>query len=316
MAITQADGGSSSSSSNFLDGIFAANGIDPSMIGGMASGPQGPEYVYAGGQIVHGIKQQTQRGTMLRAGGMFPAGLDEAPSGFIANTRSISDLQGEFEDSSRKNKRHMALLLALAGYAGDSVTPDKAGEWAKEASLNTVYQLHLQFLKEAGGLFQQGRHITPTQYLKKQIDYRLGDKWDGDLNSLAADHFSGGSSLAGTHTSTSTDRDIMSAEDARGLVRGLLQQELGRDPTQAEYEDFVSALQAAQRQNPVTTKTTTTTDENGLVVNSNSTKSGGIDAQNFLTNKIQETPGWGEWQAIGTYAPAMMAALDSPVSGV
>jgi hypothetical protein len=115
----------------------------------------------------------------------------------------------------------------------------------------------------------------------------------------------------------------MNPEDAKNLVRGMLQQELGRDPTQGEYEDFLSAIHAAEAQDPTTQKTTSTytLDNNDQLrlASQNTVTHAGIGAagvEQLAYERAQQQPSWAEWQAMGTYAPALFAALGATVPGV
>lgn len=182
--------------------------------------------------------------------------------------------------------------------------------------------MHKSLLSDAADQFNVlRRKVTPAQLMKEMLRYRLGDQWDGKLGSLTPENAAslGGTSLAGKHTTTSRSVDLMSPEDAKGMVRSLLQQELGRDPTQAEYEDFIATIHAAERANPSISRTTYTTNESGNTTSSSTTTRGGLSASGYeqaLYEKARKMPSWGIWQAMGTYAPALFEALDAPISGV
>lgn len=237
----------------------------------------------------------------------------------------LSDLQRKFIESSNENKQHWAYLLALTGYAGQSnLSPKDAADFAKTASLQDVLAMHQQFLMDAADQFNlYKRKITPEQMMKQMLDFRFGEKWGSNINTLTADKAgqlqSGlGSGSGKTITSTQKSVDLMSNEDAKGLVRAMLQQELGRDPTQAEYEDFVATLHSAERANPSISKTTSTYDANGNLVNSSTNSSGGLSqagAEQALYDNLRQQPSYGIWQAIGTYAPALFEALGAAVPG-
>lgn len=247
-----------------------------------------------------------------------------ASGGSVQGSR-LSDLQAQFLRQKQEHQRHWAYLLALTGYAGATAAqdPTKAAEWAKTAPLQDVVNAHQQFLQDAAAQFNlYRRKITPEGLMKEMLAYRLGDKFSGDINSVSinsAASLAAGAGLAGTHTSTQKTLDFMSPTDAKGLVRGMLQQQLGRDPTQAEYEDFIATIHAAEAANPSTSTTTYSTDAQGNTTNSSTRTSGGLSQAGLdqtLYQKAKSLPSWAVWQAVGTYAPALFQALDAPVSGV
>ena len=117
--------------------------------------------------------------------------------------------------------------------------------------------------------------------------------------------------------------DVLNPKDAKALTKAVLQQELGRDPTQGEYEDFLSALNAAERENPDVSHTTSTyrldpvTQSPYLAKQRTVTQQGISEAglAQVAQEQAQRNPNWAEWQAMGTYVPALLQALGS-TSGV
>jgi hypothetical protein len=289
-------------------------------------------------------------------------------------TRTMDSLLREFEEMDHRAQRRLALLLAVGGYAG-SVSLDDVGAAARDMTLNETLTAYMDLLDDAAGRFARGQKITPDQLLEQNVSYRLprGSDWDGTFQDLTHVLHENDISVTGvdlgdpstadgtdwekekekqrrqrdkaegTRTSTSTDtasssnvtRDIMDPNDAMALTRAMLQRELDRDPTKAEMEDFVAAVQAAQRSNPTrtsssTTRTTSesqTTNRRGRVVDSSSdvdtssssTQHSGITSagiQDILLRRARANPDWAEWQAVGTYAPALFQALGATVPGV
>ena len=278
------------------------------------------------------------------------------PTEDVEKTRSIDALLRQFEDMDRQTQRRMTLLLTIGGYAG-SVRLEDAGKAARDLTLNETLQAYLELLDDAAGRYARGQNITPEKLLEQNVAYRLprGSEWDGtfgdltdvlhenDIDTSGIDAPEEEKDLSGTRTTTSTDtatstnisRDIMDPNDAMALTRAMLQRELDRDPTKAEMEDFVSAVQAAQRQNPTKTTsnvtrdttTTQTTNKRGRVIDSDtdtdtstsSTQHSGITQagiEDILTRRARANPDWAEWQAVGTYAPALFQALSATVPGV
>jgi hypothetical protein len=281
-------------------------------------------------------------GTGVRGGGV----ADDTPQGFGATgstpapatpaETTIERLLEDFEQMDRKEQRQLALLLTIGGFAG-SVSLEDAGKAARDMTLNETLNAYLELLDDAAGRYLRGQKITPEQLLEQNVAYRLprGSDWDGSYGDLVGilkeNDIDLDEDLSGTHTTTSTNtsvtRDIMDPNDAMALTRSLLQSELGRDPTKAEFEDFIGAVQAAQRANPTRTTSkstnTVTTDADGRVLDSDTSSSSttheGIDSaglQDLMLRRARQNPDWAEWQAVGTYAPALFQALGATVPGV
>lgn len=253
----------------------------------------------------------------------------------------LNTVMKEFANASIADQREMAALLAMAGYTGQAVDLSQINEYVQSTTLPDIEAAYANLLQDAASRYGAGQSITPNQLLQNAIKYRLhaagvdwhgslNDIWDNKSNSLKLD-------LPGTRqsvvpkdgqtktlTSTSVSRDIMDPQDAKGLTRAMLQQELGRDPTQAEFEDFVAMLQHAQHANPSTSTTSSTQRYDASLgqwvsAGSNTTTHSGISAQGLqelAQEKAQQNPDWAEWQAVGTYAPALFNALGATVSGV
>lgn len=262
-------------------------------------------------------------------------------------TTTIDALLSQFEEMGLREQRRLALLLTIAGFAG-SVSIDDVGKAARDMTLNETLNAYLELLDDAAGRYLRGQKVTPQQLLEQNIAYRLprGADWDGSYGGLVdilnendidttgvdvPDKEDKPVDLSGTRSTTSTQtsvtRDIMDPNDAMALTRSLLQRELGRDPTKAEFEDFISAVQAAQRQNPTKTTSTTTrtvtTGKKGRVLDqdtdTSTTRHAGIGAagvQDLMLRRARANPDWAEWQAVGTYAPALFQALGATVPGV
>ena len=252
---------------------------------------------------------------------------------------TIDKLLTQFEEMDRKEQRRLALLLTIGGFAG-SVSLEDAAKAARDLTYAEVLNAYNELLMDAAGRYARGQRVTPEQLLEQAVAYRLprGADWDGSFSGLRdilkendIDVDSVEEDLSGTHATTSSNtsvsRDIMDPNDAMGLTRAMLQRELGRDPTKAEFEDFIGAIQYAQRSNPTRTKTTSTntvtTDKDGRVVDSDtsssSTTRAGIGAagiEDLMLRRARQNPDWAEWQAVGTYAPALFQALGATVPGV
>jgi hypothetical protein len=274
------------------------------------------------------------------AGDLTPQGFGSTPSGNTAvGQTTIEDLLTDFKQMDRSEQRRMALLLTIGGFAG-SVSLEDAPAAARDLTLNELLSAYNELLMDASGRWARGQKITPEQLLESNVAFRLprGADWDGSYGDLVGilhdadiDVAPTEEDLSGTHVTTSTNtsvnRDVMDPNDAMALTRAMLQRELGRDPTKGEFEDFIGAVQAAQRANPsrttTTSKNTVTTDEDGRVTDSDTTSTSNTQAgitgagiEDLMLRRARRNPDWAEWQAVGTYAPALFDALGATVQGV
>jgi hypothetical protein len=257
-------------------------------------------------------------------------------------TLTYAQVLQNFDKLKPNEVRQMAAYLALAGYlqTGADQTYDDIDTTALTASMGDVRAAYENLVQDTLSRQQQlQQRITPTKLLERSIAYRLaatGIKWDGNFDSLngilnfkslggkgAAD---AGPKNGDTKTISQTSRtvNLINPQDAKGMTRAMLQQQLGRDPSTAEYEDFLSMLHAAEYENPSTSTTTAhmVYDKQGggwRTTSDSTTTHQGIGAegeQQLAYEKATQNPDWAEWQAMGTYAPALYAALGATVSGV
>lgn len=247
---------------------------------------------------------------------------------------TIAELLEDFANKDPKEIRHMALLLGMSGYGTRSGGFEASLNWANDASLDEVIEAYERLITDAAQMYGFGKKVTPTQILKRALTYRLGG-FKGDLKDLTPARVNNllvengkmngrivgeeDVDLSGTVVRKYKSTSIIDPMDARELTRAMLQNELGRDPSEAEYEDFVSALQAAQRKDPDITTETTVLNEEGEVESQNSVTQQGIGAaglQQLALQRAQSNPNWAEWQAMGIYAPALFDALGTTVPGV
>lgn len=271
----------------------------------------------------------------------------DTPRGFGSETTTATadktehpaDLMEKFAKASPEEQRKMALLLSLGGYAGEG-SFEKLIVESFDMTLGDTIDAYNKLLQEAATQYViHGNKVTPDQLLRRGIAYKMpsGTEWDGTLEGVTSALSGLGIDVAGlesgakkakepftgtkTTTATNVSRDIMEPADAKALTRAMLQRELGRDPTEGEFEDFISAIQHAQRVNPTVSKTKNSyTYEEGEMVSqrSNTTTRGGLTEagiQDIALQKARQNPNWAEWQAMGTYAPALFEALGATVSG-
>lgn len=144
-----------------------------------------------------------------------------------------------------------------------------------------------------------GRRVTPWQALDllKGAGYGAGGGRGG---------------YTGTRTRRDTQVDLTNPTDAKKLITDVLARQLGRAPTDDEVRTFTSTLHAAERANPLAVSTTTTY-QDGEAVSSSSTRSGGVDGGQVLSDEVMELPEYGAVQSATTYFDALVSALASPV---
>lgn len=236
------------------------------------------------------------------------------------NTRHVgkpaSQVVGEFDKWSNEKKKKLAKRLALAGYFGGPRAGESLDEFVATIPLADLEKAWAQVVLDTAQKNANGVWVTPEQLIQNQIDYNRSAAKGTDFESF----YSGKSPSAAekdpnrTEKFTSYSRDIFSASQARGLIREVLQKELGRDPTEEEFQDFKDALQTEQQQNPTRTVQSTVY-RDGDPVSQSTTSTGGIDPAQFALEQAQANPSWAEWQAVGTYFPAAMNALGAGVAG-
>lgn len=245
----------------------------------------------------------------------------------------------KFDNMSMTEQREMLRLLAIGGFAG-SIAIEDIDEAVAQASQQDARAAYMALLETASDyLMNTGRQVTPDQVLKSAIAYRLGGvgiDWNGSFSTFEngipkgmlqdaaeAGGLAGTTPQPGTYTTTYKSTDLMNPQGAKGLTRAMLQQELGRDPTQAEYEDFLATLHAAERQDPSVTKVTSryVLDKNDSLrlAGQKTVTNQGIGAKGLAQlamEKAQADPKWAEFQAAGQYFPALLSALGATVPGV
>lgn len=148
---------------------------------------------------------------------------------------------------------------------------------------------------------QNGHEMTPWQV----IQILAGDE------AAIKERVGTGDGTGGPRVYRNTHINITNAQDAKHLIKNVLTQQLGRRPTEEEFEAFRSTLNAAERANP--TVSITHVDEEG---NQSSTTEGGFSqgaAVSLLEDRAQELPEYASYQAATYYANALFGALDSPV---
>lgn len=113
-------------------------------------------------------------------------------------------------------------------------------------------------------------------------------------------------------TTTQTSVDLSDPETAQALITNSLTQLLGRAPSDGELARFRSTLTGYERANPSVATTTESYDDQGNVVSSRTTRSGGVtDAgrQAVLADRIDDSPEYAKYQAGTTYFNALLGLI-------
>lgn len=114
----------------------------------------------------------------------------------------------------------------------------------------------------------------------------------------------------GTITHTNSSINLMDKGHVEALATQVLQQALGRGPTQAEMNTYYATIRGEQQSHPQVT-TSRTDAATGEQVGT-ATTSGGFDetdAAEMLKQRIQNDPEYAKYQAGTTYFQAAMQAL-------
>jgi hypothetical protein len=116
------------------------------------------------------------------------------------------------------------------------------------------------------------------------------------------------------YSTTQSQVNLTDPEQANGLLMQSLQDRLGRDPSPAEKQAFLSSIHAYERENPSVTKTTYTLNSAGQYDTSAQT-SGGVDPNAFANTYSgkHNQKEHGAYQAAGTFMSALMNAVGPTV---
>lgn len=120
-----------------------------------------------------------------------------------------------------------------------------------------------------------------------------------------------------SRVTTSTSIDEMSPEEARLMFERAAMDQLGRQPTKAEIDDFIAKAQTIARQNPAVTTTTSQMGFDGNVVSQTSRTVGGSDevaakSQLAALDQARQSEDYAAYQAAGNYFPMLFEALQAP----
>jgi len=221
-------------------------------------------------------------GLVVRNGGMFGSTKDPL--------LKIRDVMWRFYRWDDEKVRKLAEKLGRAGFEVDASS-------TRDAVWEALYDLLMEAAMRTQAL---GEDKAPT------VDQILQSYLRNPVGSAATKE------KPESYTQTSTQ--LTDPSSARALLDKVLAEELGRDPTAAERNAFLSALHAAERANPV--RTTQRLDRStGMYLTSET--SGGIDPEEFARQWVDDdetrAKERGDYQMAGTYFDALLQAIQSPV---
>lgn len=197
--------------------------------------------------------------------------------------KTVQQMINEYYGWSDKEKGNLRAKLGLIDKSALTATDDQ------------IASLWGNYVQQSANYYAAGVSLTPWDILGKDITTRGGI-----------------ASLAGTKTQKTSDTSLTSRIDSDALFTTAAQQLLGRDPTAQEKASFHAVLNAKEKVNPTISTTTTTTNDQGEVVNQSRTSSGGLGAggaQLLAKEKAESNPEYGAYQAATTYYNAMMQVI-------
>lgn len=153
---------------------------------------------------------------------------------------------------------------------------------------------------DSAALFQaNGKHLSPMQVLE------YGATGNAKTRAERAQ-------VGGVQTQKKRTVQITDPESARAMIRQAFKTAIGRDPTDSEIRTLAGSLTAAEKKHPQVSVTSASFDAAGNQTGAtNQTDSGGIDPSAFIQNQLEQDPAAKEFQAAGTYFPALMQLMGS-----
>lgn len=250
--------------------------------GGMAADPNDPP-VYWGAR-----GRTTKRGTRDRqkVDGEFYVEKGE-------QTKRLSEAQLDFYNWTDAQRKEWGEYISGLGL----ISPDDAGDYT------TLLQAWKLVTEEAAGFTAAGKKLTPRDVarLMAEVGGSVSSKKDGPFT--------------GTKTATSQSVDLTDPKTAKYLVNRVLSEALGRDANDDELRALRETLNAAERSSPANTTTTSTFEEGDVVATSSTTSGGLTDAgrSEILREQAMQKPEYGSYQAARMVMGWLGQAISSPV---
>lgn len=200
---------------------------------------------------------------------------------------------GEFYAWDDDERMRWGQFLAGLGLIDD----DDVRDW------DVLKEMWTTFVKEAAEFSRVGKKVTPWDAARKvAVEFGASDKEDEQFT--------------GTKRFTRKQINLTSPEDAKGVVRAILRDQIGRNPTDEEYAEFIKVLNDAERANPAVEQVAQEFVE-GEMVNQTSTVSGGMSeagVNQLLYEQSRLHPDYGAYQAATRLYNALIDDLvNSPV---
>lgn len=196
----------------------------------------------------------------------------------------------------------------LAGWLYDPKRYDDIVKRARAAGVEVdgedfeaVEKLWSDALRRAATAYAAGQKVTPWAIF-------------GLLGRAKKDGTDGPS----TRLTTDVAIEEMDPATARRMVQTAAREFLGKDPSEAQIDDFIARAQLVAKQNPRITKTTSQLDAEGVITDQTSSTTGGGQAvtdQALLEAEemMKADPEYGEIQASTFYFNALQDAIGSTV---
>lgn len=223
----------------------------------------------------------------------------------------LSAMLTQFDGFSAKQKQDLAKRMVRAGLLPEPPSGMTIDEWVKKIPLSQVRATYANLLEDTAERNASGQPtLTPVELLDQQVEYYKGNWKDGKVAGSEED-----APFTGVKKDRTIVTDIYNPTEARSLIRNVLKAELGREPTDDEFEDFRASLNAEMEDNPSVQISRQRYKDGEPVGPNRVTTRGGVDPSGYALEWAQSQPDWAEWQAVGTYFPTVMNMLGAGVPG-
>lgn len=194
------------------------------------------------------------------------------------------------------------ILYKMPGFSSDMGMPEVMAAW------DDLLQSSMAFSSKGGNKWTPWDVMESYKKEKGFGTVRQGD-WLYDIGTGQKIKYVGPKSKTRTQKSI----NLSSPEDVRALTSQMLSELLGRAPTPEELSKYRAAINGEERANPEITKVTDTFDDQGEVVSSSSTTSGGVSQAamgGLIESGVKKGPEYGKHQSATTYFDAMMQMIE------
>ena len=257
----------------------------------------------------------SQREQVLRAAGLAgqitaqanPEAMVYMGKNYHVTDPKVAGVLGAFAPKGDEAKVHYPISKAVAKFysmSGQELADlYKYGSMWKGSDISTSVAAAYDVWNQAVVSTVQAQLVTGVEV----------DPWTM-LKDMAARTQDANKAASKSTTTTRTTLNFTNPDSARYYLSQSLSQELGRAPDDQEINTFISALNAHEKANPVTTTSVSTTDKAGnTVVNATDTSAGGTAAQQFATEFAQAQPGAAEYKGATSFVDTLLNAIKSPI---